>query len=115
MKKLIAAAGLGAALAVAPLAAAGTASAYTSAEYNFLQLQASHGYLVYEFPQLYVRTAYWVCDRLNYETGDYLVPELLAGNPDRTYQDEATFMWDSVNALCPWHDHRTSSILQRMI
>ena len=68
-------------------------------------MQASHGYLVYESPRLYINSAYWVCNRLNYETGDYVIPELLASNSDRTYHEEFTFMVDAVTALCRWHDH----------
>jgi hypothetical protein len=101
MKKVLTAAGIGAALA---LAGAGVANAYSDETY-FLDLQVAHGWIIWD-PGQHVRAAHWTCDRLNYETGDYVLPELASLNPGSTYAENTQFLWDAITALCPWHDHR---------
>jgi hypothetical protein len=65
MKKLVAAAGIGAALTIGSLSGAGTASA---SPLSYLQSLNNHGLTVYNTAEA-VSSGYQICNRLNYTTG----------------------------------------------
>ena len=97
MKWLLAGSAL--ALLLAPTAHA------DNSELEFLQLLNMRGMPVYD-TALALRTGYSVCERLNYVTGDVVVPELIMNSIDPiTKYDAEVIVISAVQALCPWHDH----------
>ena len=102
MKKVIAVAGLGAAIALGSLAGAGTASA-ESVETYFLQLQVSHGWTIWD-PTAHVAKARYACAELAYETGYQVADELYWANSSSAWTRAGSmqFVQDAATALCPW-------------
>ena len=108
MKKLLAAAGLGAAIAIGSLAGAGTASAYSDETY-FLDLQVSHGWTIWDpagwtiwDPAGHVAKARYTCSQLEYRSGYDVANELYYANGPWDRSGSQVFVQDSATALCPW-------------
>jgi Protein of unknown function (DUF732) len=97
MKKVIAAAGLGAALL---LTGAGTASADSDETY-FLDLQVSHGWQIWD-PSAHVAMARYACSKLQYTNGYAVADELYWANGPWTRSASQVFVQDAATALCPW-------------
>ena len=113
MKKLIAAAGLGAAVAVSSLLGAGTANAYDNETY-FLQLQVSHGWTIWN-PAGHVAKAYQVCNQLDQGTNGYAVRDnVYYSNGPWSLSEATSFVQDSATALCPWTWDSSPTPLQRL-
>ncbi len=105
MKKVIAAAGIGAALTIGSLSGAGTASAD---ELSYLQMLNYRGFTIYN-TALALASGYSVCNDLNYNTGDVVATHVFYNSSwaDIPTRDTAAAMvLTSVEELCPWHDHR---------
>jgi hypothetical protein len=110
MKKVLAAAGIGAALIAGPLVGVGTASA--SGDLSYLQMRNYRGFTIYN-TAMALASGYSVCNSLNYKTGDIVTEEVFY-NSSWTDIPNRGWAWalveTSVEELCPWHDHRYTTV-----
>ena len=103
MKKVLAAAGIGAALITSSLAVAGTANATTSREQGFLNLFVATGGYIYDSDQL-IRSGYDICARFSYMDGNQNAREVFrtsswADVPN--LHEAARWVQVAANTLCP--------------
>ena len=100
MKKLLAAAGLGAAVALGSLAGAGTASADA---YGFVDDIHAYGLINVYGDNWLLDQGLTVCQNLDVgATPHYAANNLWAANPRMTAYDTGAFVAIAINDLCRW-------------
>lgn len=101
MKRAIAAACAAAALLTGPAAPAEASTG------SFLAMLEVRGLVIYN-PNVALNTGWWICDQLNWATGDVVVVRLYNNTGWDVPDARTAGIWvvTAVEELCPWHDHR---------
>ncbi|MCV7237142.1 DUF732 domain-containing protein [Mycolicibacterium celeriflavum] len=80
----------------------GPAPAVKADAMSYLQSLNNHGMSVYDTSDA-LRNGYWVCNELNYNTGDVVAERLYYRYASMTVAEAATILMVAVWELCPWH------------